>query len=220
MRVVALVPFWEKYETNEFRLKKLSGKYLLSYSLETLNLIDKIDEIFVYSSSESVLKYIEPDIEFTLLKRPKYLDDVNVSIEEIISKFIESISADVIVMLHPTSPLLSENSVQKALHQVIEDKSDSSFSAEKYKQFAWFKSQPINYDLEKDIPSLDDVSPIFIERSSLYVFNVNSFLKNRHRLSGRIDITEIDRLEGLEVRSKSDFELLELIINSGLHGEL
>ena len=43
MKVVALVPFWEHYENNEFRIKKISGRYMLSHSLEKLNNIESID---------------------------------------------------------------------------------------------------------------------------------------------------------------------------------
>lgn len=220
MKVVALVPFWEKYEINEFRLKKISGRFLLSYALEKLNSVPLINEVYVYASSDSVSKYIESDIEYTFLQRSSLLDDINVSIETIITKFIETVDADIVVLMHPTSPLLTKDSIETTLREVFENKADSSFTAVKYNKFAWFESKPINYDLGEDVPSLKDVSPVFIEQSSLYVFKTDSFSQNKHRVSGDVKITEISQLEGLEVRNKIDYELMELIINSGMVGEL
>ena len=219
MKTVAFIPFWENYESNEFRIKKISGRFLLSYTLEKLNKILGLDEIYVYASSDSVKKYIEPDIEYKYLTRPKYLDNAEVSIEEIINKFLEETDADIILLLHPTSPLLKVTSIQTCLNSVKIDGYDSAFSAVKYKKLSWYKMKPINYTLNEDIPKLQEIEPVYDEQSSLYVFNKTSFIENKHRVSGKVKINEIDQIEGLEVRNKIDFELLELIINSGMYEE-
>lgn len=220
MKIVALIPFWKMYETNEFRLKKIAGRFLMSYTLEKLNSVPLINEIFVYTSSETVSNFIEPGLKYNYLSRPVSLDGANVSIETVIGKFLETVHTDIVVLIHPTSPLLKAKSIQKALEYVVEGHADSSFSAVKYNKFAWFQSEPINYDLKKNVPNLQEVDPVYFEQSSLYVFKAESFLKNKHRISGVIKIAEIDQLEGLEVRNRLDFELVELIINSGLNGEL
>lgn len=217
MKIVALIPFWEMYETNEFRLKKIAGRFLMSYTLEKLNSVPLVDEIYVYSSSETVSNYIEPDLKYNYLCRPKSLDEANVSIETIIEKFLETVHADIVVLIHPTSPLLKAKSILKALEYVVDGLADSSFSAVKYNKLAWFQSEPINYDLKKVVPTFQEIVPVYLEQSSLYVFKTETFLKNNHRVSGVIKITEIDQLEGLEVRNRLDFELVQLIINSGMN---
>lgn len=220
MKVVALVPFWEKYESNSFRVKKLAGRYLLSYTLEKLSKVSGLDDVIVYSSNEeTVSKYIEPEISYTFMSRPESLDDVSVTIEHIIGKFLEASDADVIMLIHPTSPLLKVSSIQKCLNYVVSHEYDSSFSAVEYKKFAWCDGRPVNYDLQSDIPKIDEIKPLHIEQSSLFVFKRSSFLVNKHRVAGKIKVSEIEQIEGLEVRSEEDFELLELIINSGMYEE-
>tara|TARA_B100000795_G_scaffold262361_1_gene240205 strand:- start:1896 stop:2558 length:663 start_codon:yes stop_codon:yes gene_type:complete len=216
MRVAALIPFWESYETNQFRIKKIAGRFLMSYAVEKLNSVNLINDIYVYSSSKRVSNYIEPNLKYTYLNRSKSLDNDKASIESIISSFLKEVEVDVVVLLHPTSPFLKVDSITKALNLVINGECDSSFSAVKYSKFAWLNSKPINYDLNNDVPSLKSINPIYFEQSSLYVFKTLQFLKNNHRLSGDIKLTEINRLEGLEIRNKVDFELAELIINSGM----
>ena len=75
MKVAALIPFWERYESNQFRIKKIAGRFLMSYAVEKLNSVDLIEEVYVYSSSKKVLNYIEPNLKYTYLRRPESLDN-------------------------------------------------------------------------------------------------------------------------------------------------
>ena len=220
MKIVALIPFWDSYETNEFRLRKIAGRYLLSYTLEKLNSIQSIQSSFIYSSSDSVKKYLESHLKYTYLERPLTLDDINVSIETVIESFLHKVDADIVILLHPTSPLLTGNSIQMGLDYVLHEKFDSCFAAVKHSKFAWFQSKPLNYDLKKDVPAIKSLDPVFFEQSSLYIFRVESFLKSKHRLSGSIKAIEINHLEGLEVRSEIDYELVQLIVNSGMNSRV
>ena len=217
MKIVALVPFWEEYESNEFRVKKISGRFLLSYLLEKLNKVQYLDDIFVYSSNDSVGKYIETGIRYSFLQRPESLDNDNTTIEEVVSAFLKVNDADVILLLHPTSPLLKISSINKCVKSVRDGGYDSSFAAVEYKKFAWYNEHPINYSLQRDVPRHEDICSIYMEQSSLFVFTRTSFLNSGHRISGEINISEIGQVEGLEVRNQEDFELLELIINSGMY---
>lgn len=219
MKVAAFVPFWENYENNEYRIKKIAGRFLLSYTLEKLNRVSGLDHIYVYSSNDNVKNYIESDIAYEYLQRPVYLDSSDVSIEQIISEFLNSVDADIVLLVHPTSPLLKIKSIQQCLNSVSEEGYDSAFTAVKYQKLAWYRDTPINYDLNRDIPKLKDIDPVYVEQSSLYVFKRASFSENKHRVSGKIKINEIDQVEGLEVRNGMDFELVELIINSGMYEE-
>jgi len=219
MKIVALVPFWEQYENNEFRVKKISGRYMLSYTLEKLNRIEGLDEIVVYSSSDSFRRYIEPNIHYSYMPRPVALDSADTTIEMIIESFLSEVDADVVLLLHPTSPLLRVSSIQSCLDSVCSGGYDSAFSAVRYSKFAWYDAKPVNYSLDDDIPTPSSVKPIHIEQASLYVFSQESFVKQGHRVAGKIYISQIDQIEGLEVRNSLDADLVELIINSGMYSE-
>ena len=220
MKVVALVPFWEKYENNEFRLKKISGRYLISYVLQRLNSISLIDDTYIYASSNSVLNYIENHLKFNFLPRPEYLDSPVVSIENIISEFLKVVKADIVLLVHPTSPFLKPHSILKALDLLTKKNIDSVFTAVKYKKFCWLNGAPINFNLTSNVPHLRNLDPIYLEQASLYAFKVKSFLDYGHRAGGTVKMVEINQLEGLEIRSIDDFKLAELIINSGMSLEI
>ena len=219
MKIAAFVPFWENYENNEYRIKKIAGRFLLSYTLEKLGKVSGVEHIYVYSSNDNVKNYIEPGIRYEYVQRPSFLDSSETSIDQIIREFLKVVDVDIVLLVHPTSPLLKIGSIQSCLDSVLKEGYDSGFTAVKYQKLAWFRSAPINYDLDRDIPKLKDVDPVFVEQSSLYVFKRNSFERSGHRVCGSTKICEIDQIEGLEVRNSMDFELMELIINSGMYEE-
>lgn len=219
MKIVAFIPFWENYETNEFRLQKLAGQFLLTYTLKKLKSISEIDHVFIYASSKNFLKYMDPDLDYEFIKRPSSLDDATVNIEFIIECFLKEVSADIVLMIHPTAPFLRRQTIKCALDSLVKDDYDSTFTAVKYKKLAWFRSNSLNYDLSNNIPKIDTLEPVYLEQGSLYAFKCSAFLEEKKRLFGNIKITEISELEGIEIRSKNEFNLVELMINSGLNCE-
>ena len=59
MKVVAFIPYWFGYKNNSKvnNMKKLSGRYLINYSLDQIKDSELIDEIVIYSS-DKYLTYI------------------------------------------------------------------------------------------------------------------------------------------------------------------
>jgi CMP-N-acetylneuraminic acid synthetase len=221
MKVSAFIPYWLDYQVDTSgkhkNLKKLGGKYLINYSIDLLNSVREIDDVSVYCSDESVDAYIDQDLKYRFVKRDKCLDDKDVSIDTIIKSFLEINDADVIVLLHPNSPFLSSNTVSDCLNQVISGKYDSAFTAYSFQKLAWFKSKPLNYALNEETPKLKNLDPVIIEESSLYVFTRDSFAINNKRIGNNPYIKCINHFEGLEVESDEDFEIAELIVNSGMY---
>ena len=126
-------------------------------------------------------------------------------------------NSDIIVLLHPNSPFLSSDTVADCLKQVMSEKYDSSFTAYSFKKLAWFENRPLNYSLKEETPKLNSLVPVIIEQSSLYVFTRKSFTINNKRIGNSPYMKEINHFEGLEVESNEDFEIAELIVNSGMY---
>lgn len=221
MKVSAFIPYWLDYQVDMFgkhkNLKKLGGKYLINYSIDLLNSVQEIDDVIVYCSDESIESYIDQSLAYKFVKRDTCLDDKDVSIDTIIKSFLETNDSDVIILLHPNSPFLSSDTVSDCLKQVISGKFDSSFTAYSFKKLAWFENKPLNYSLNEETPKLSGLNPVIIEQSSLYVFTRESFAINNKRIGNNPYIKDINHFEGLEVESDEDFEIAELIVNSGMY---
>jgi CMP-N-acetylneuraminic acid synthetase len=225
MKIVGFMPHWMNYSTAEDTLplkglQRLGGRYLINYSLHLLNSSELIDETVVFSSTPAILDYIEPKLEYTFSKRPRFLDDNDISIEQIIDEFIKKTDADIIVLLHPKSPFLQISTLNECIEAVRSGRHDSAFTAYQFKKFAWFKGAPLNYSLSLPTPNLRDIEPITIEQSSLYVFSRQEFLGRHKRIGSAPFIKLINHFEGHEVNEPEDLEIAELIVNSGMFSEI
>ncbi len=220
MKIVGFIPYWLDYKGEQNNnLKKLAGRHLINYSISLLNKIDYIDDITIFASNPKILEYIEDDLEYSFLKRADYLDQNNITIEEIISEFLKKSDADIIVLLHPNSPFLQLDTVSECIEKVKSGKYDSAFTAYEYHKFAWFKGKPLNYSLSDATPKLQDIEPVILEQASLYVFTKELFMKQSKRIGEHVFIKNINHFEGHDVNEPEDFEIAELIVNSGMYKE-
>ncbi len=221
MKIVAFIPYWLDYQVDEFgehkNLKKLGGKYLMNYSIELLNSISQIEETIIYCSDDKINNYINQDLNYRFLQRDKYLDSIDISIDEIIKSFLNIVDADIVILLHPNSPFISSDTLEECLSKVSSNEFDSSFTAYEFKKLSWFQGKPLNYLLHNTIPKLKDLDPIIVEQSSLYVFTKKSFNDFNSRVGEIPYIKKINHFEGLEIETKEDFEIAELIVNSGMY---
>lgn len=224
MKTVGFIPYWIGYDNKIQKVNKntktLAGRHLINYSLNLLNRIPLLDDIVVFSSNTKVLNYINSDLEYTFLKRPEYLDDNDVSIEDIINEFLKVTDVDVIVLLHPNSPFLQLNTIIDCITKVQSGEYDSAFTAYKYQKFAWFNGKPLNYSLSKPTPKLKELEPVILEQASLYVFTKKLFTNLSRRVGDKVYIKYINHFEGHDINDDEDFEIAELIINSGMYKEL
>lgn len=223
MKIVGFIPYWLDYNPTTQKVnknqRKLAGRHLINYSLALLNRIALIDDIVIFASNPKVLDYIDNDIDYSFVKRPEYLDQDDITIEEIISEFLKKSDADVIVLLHPNSPFLQLKTVSTCIDKVRSGEYDSAFTAYNYRKFAWFNGEPLNYSLSEATPKLTEIKPVIIEQASLYVFTRKLFIEKSRRIGENYFIKEIDHFEGHDVNEPVDFEIAELIVNSGMFKE-
>jgi len=223
LKIVGFIPYWLDYSTTTQKInknqRKLAGRHLINYSLTLLNRISAIDDIVIFSSSRKVLEYVDKDLDYSFLQRPDYLDQDDITIEEIITEFLKQSDADIIVLLHPNSPFLQLETVTTCIEKVKTGKYDSAFTAYKYHKFAWYRGKPLNYSLNEATPKLEEIEPVILEQASLYVFTRKLFLEKSRRIGDNHFIKVINHFEGHDVNEPEDFEIAELIINSGMYKE-
>lgn len=215
MRTVGLIPFWFN-NGNSRDIKKLAGKYLIEYTVSLLNASDLIDETIIYASNKKILDYIDPELSVKYLQRDTKLDGEDVLIEEIIESFFQDYSAQTIVLLHPYSPFLTKETLNNCIRKVQNKEYDSAFSAIESKKFTWYKNTPLNFDREKKSPKLKDLNSIISEQGLLYVIDRERFMKQKSRIGNNPYIHIINHFEGHEINEQKDFEIAELIVNSGM----
>ncbi len=215
MKTVAFVPM----RLNSKRvvgknLKMLGDKPLLRYILDTLLQVRRLNEIYVYCSSEVVIPYLPERVTF--LKRPTYLDGDETLGKDIYDEFTKTVDADVYILAHTTSPFIKAETVENALNKILSEDYDSAFSAEKIQTFAWYKGKTLNYDL-KEIPRTQTIEPVFIETSAFFMFKRDVWKVHKQRIGFKPYIAVVNKIEGIDIDWPEDFSFAEKILKGEQH---
>jgi CMP-N-acetylneuraminic acid synthetase len=205
MKTVALVPI----KLNSQRLPHknilpIAGHPLCWHICNSLVKAKGIDEVYVYCSDEEVTKYLPDGAKFK--QREKWLDGDMVKGFDIYREFIKEVDADVYVLAHTTSPFIMVESIENALSHILNGENDSAFSAERIQTFAWYKGEPINYDLN-DVPRTQDMEPIWVETSAFFMFKKEIFTVHNRRIGFNPYIQEVSGIEALDIDEKKDYDM-------------
>ena len=205
MKVVAFVPI----KLNSQRLPHknilpIAGHPLCWHLCNSLMKVKEINDVYAYCSDESIIHYLPDGITFK--KREKWLDGDYVKGFEIYRSFINDVDADIYVLAHTTSPFIKTSSIENALSHILKGENDSAFSAERIQTFAWYKGNPINYDLN-DVPRTQDLEPIWVETSAFFMFKKEIFTVHNRRIGFNPYIQEVCGIEAVDIDEKKDYDL-------------
>lgn len=212
MKVVAFVPI----RLNSKRvvgknLKLLGGKPMMCYLLETLMQVKRIDEVYVYCSSDEVLPYLPAGVK--LLKRDTALDSDTALGEEIYSAFVRDVQADVYMLAHTTSPFIKAATISNAIDEVLQGRHDSAFSAQKIQTFTWYQGKPLNYS-PTNIPRTQTIEPVYVETSAFYIFRRETWVEHHRRVGFNPYMAIVGPVEGVDIDYPEDFDFAEKIMGN------
>lgn len=212
MKTVAIVPM--KLNNSRLPQKNIkpftNGKPLCFYILNTLLSIDKIDEVYVYCSNETIKNYIPEGVKY--LKRSTALDKDSTKMNEVLTAFANDVPADIYVMTHTTAPFISKESIEKGIDAVASGMNDSAFAAKKLQDFLWKDGKPFNYSLE-DIPRTQDLPPLYEETSGFYIYDSSVINDLGRRIGQKPYVVEVNEIESIDIDEKEDFDIADAVFN-------
>lgn len=218
MKVVAFVPVKLNNERAPGKNTKRfdDGMPLITYFLKTLIQVKKIDELYVFCSSEEIKEYLIPGVRF--LKRPEFLDTKEATPQNIISSFMNEVNADVYMVCHCTSPFVKAERFTNCINKVCDGKYDSAFTGEKIQRLMWYDRKPLNFDAT-NIPRTQDLPVYYNEVSAAYVFKKEIFEKLHRRIGENPYICEVSGYECVDIDYPEDFEIANAIYMNLLNKE-
>lgn len=186
----------------------MGQRTLVSHALKTLNDV-VLDDIILYSSTD-LSNYIDKDVKYTWVKRNKKLDGDNTTFNEVLDSIVDNIKGDYIVFLSCTSPFITTTTIGSMLGRIIRGENDSAFTALKHQGFAWYDGESLNYD-PSNIPRTQDISPVYLETSGLYIFSKEMYKETHRRIGFNPYIREVDIMEGWDIDTEFDFSIAKMI---------
>lgn len=212
MKVVAFVPI--KLNSERLPNKNIkpftNGKPLITYILSTLLKVKNIDEIYVYCSNDSIVKYLPNGIKF--LQRDEYLDLSTTPFNEVLKSFAKQVTADIYVLTHATAPFISAKTIESGVESVINGYGDSALAVEKLQEFFWKDGKPINYN-PANIPRTQDLKPFYKETCGLYVYSRDLILNRNRRVGDNPVLVEVSEIEAIDINTADDFTFADAVYN-------
>lgn len=211
MKTVAMVPI--KLNSERVKEKNLrpfyDGKPLIHFILEALVASKKIDEVYVYCSSDRIKDYLIDGVKY--LKRPEFLDLNTANCNDIIREFMKEVDADCYVVSHTTAPFTKTESIDRCIDSVLDSSEyDSAFTVEKIQTFMWEKGKPMNFDPDH-FPRTQDLDPIYMETSGAFVFPKYVFEKYNRRIGIKPCLVEVEPIESSDIDTEYDMMVAQAL---------
>jgi CMP-N-acetylneuraminic acid synthetase len=211
-RVVALLPMKahsERVRGKNFR--DFNGKPLFRWVLDTLLSVREIDQVIINTDARSILAdhgLVDSAQVMIRDRKPEICGDL-VSMNKVLADDVENVTADVYLMTHTTNPLLSAETIRRALAAFVaaraEGQADSLFSVDKVQtRFYRADSSPVNHDPD-NLVRTQDLEPWYEENSNLYLFTRESFRATQARIGKRPLLFESPRLESIDIDDQEDW---------------
>ncbi len=210
MKVVALVPIKLNNErTPGKNTKRLSdGTPLIQCILKTLQKCNFVDETYVYCSNKEIQEYLISGVKF--LKRDPNFDSAQADVNEMFYTFSRGVDADIYVLAHATAPLLSCETIDRGIVEVKSGNYDSAIAVRKMQEFLWKEGTAFNYD-PKFIPRTQDLEPLFVETTGLYIYTRKVIQERHSRIGEKPLMLEVSPIEATDINNPIDFEIADAI---------
>lgn len=211
-RIVALLPM----KANSVRVKgknfrDFCGKPLFRWILDTLLAVEEIDQIIINTDAREILAengLVDTDRITIRDRKPEICGD-HVSMNLVLADDVANVPADLYLMTHTTNPLVSADTIHKAIDAFMDEKAvnevDSLFTVNKVQsRFYRTDCKPVNHDPNNLIPT-QDLEPWFEENSNLYLFTAESFAKTKARIGKQPIMHESPIFESIDIDTPDDW---------------
>jgi CMP-N-acetylneuraminic acid synthetase len=167
------------------------------------------ENVYVSTESEEV-KFYTSLHKGRVLSRPIDLCQDDTTTEEVLLFHLEKMNTKNVILIQPTSPLLTSQEILNGIKTFEKGNYDSLFSACEIDDFLFWdtkKKKPINYCLNKRM-NLSKRKSFILETGAFYIFNKKSFMKKKNRLFGNIGYSLMERYHSFEVDTEKDLNLV------------
>lgn len=214
---VAFIPVRGGSKSIELKnIKKINGRPLIFWVLDDVVECEGVDKVVVSTDSDDIratVNLYESDKIFVIDRSEEVSTDF-ASTESVMLEFAENYEFNNIILVQATSPLLDKKDLEKGLVEF--ENADSVLSVVNQKRFVWKNhqnSEPINYDYFNR-PRRQDFDGFLVENGAFYITSKESLLKTKCRISGKINVVEMDEATYFEIDEPSDWLIVEKLLQN------
>lgn len=197
-------------------LQKINGKSLVFLTVKQALNTKIFNDIYLSSDSKKILNECKNEHKIKFLKRDKNISRDTSLIEEVLIDFLKNnnIKSKYLLLLQPTSPLRTVNTIKKFVNFCLKKKLKKCLTvSEIYDQISEKKSkfQSIsNYKIRRT----QDRKVYLFENSLLYFVNIKYFLKTKTLYEKNWPYYITDKYESLDINNKKDLEIARKLMKN------
>lgn len=195
-------------------IKNFCGKPLVYWNLKAIEESKSVDIVYIATDCKEVIDTINSFCfkKVVIYKRdPINARDISPT-EDVMLEFLEKRkqdNEDYFLLVQATSPITQSYDFDNAIKQLKNSKKDSLLTVVNEKRFFWNKDgMPINYDY-KNRPRRQDFEGFYLENGAFYINKVKNILRDKNRLSGKIDLYVMNDYTSIEIDEPLDWHIAE-----------
>jgi CMP-N-acetylneuraminic acid synthetase len=212
-RIVALVPMRHQSERvpgKNYRM--FAGKPLYHHIISSLVACPYISEICINTDSPFILEDAPKHFRLRMIERPPHLRADTEPMNNILLCDVSQVVADFYLQTHSTNPLLSTDTISRAIETFLQPGDhDSLFGVTRLQTRLYDREgRPLNHD-PNVLLRTQDLPPIYEENSTIYIFSKDILEKKKNRIGYKPIMFEVNREEAVDIDEEFDFLFAEFL---------
>jgi len=214
--IVALLPMKGHSErVTGKNLRPMAGRPLYHWIMGSLLATAAISEVVVDTDSEELADDVAANFgSVTIRERPDELRGDLVPMHDIVARFVsEHATLDHVLQTHATNPLLTSETLARAVETYLGDESHDSLMSVTEKRVRLFDDggRPLNHDPEVLLRT-QDLAPVYEENSNIYIASRAVVTSTGMRIGADPLLFPIDRIESLDIDEEIDFTIVKCLL--------
>ncbi|GAB6190220.1 glycosyltransferase [Marinitoga arctica] len=216
MKILAIVPARGGSKgIKKKNIRLLNNKPLITYIINTAKNSHYITDIVVTTDNEDIIDVVKL-FDVKIRKRPKNLAEDNITLDPVIYDAYEWYKnnysdVDYVITLQPTSPLLTKETLEKAIQYMIDQNYDTVLSVVDNTHLEWKKEN------KKIIPNYSkrlnrQWLPKKYKETGAFVISKKEFISYNNRFGEKISVFEIPTEEAIDIDTPLDWYIAEKIM--------
>ena len=199
-------------------IRLLAGEPLIGYTLRTAKIVNEID-LLVVSTDDDEIEEISTSYGIGVIRRPKELASDEATTESALLHVLDTLdeqgkSFDIILVLEPTSPLRSSNTIQKTIKKSVEGSFESILAVKETVENIGFVEDGYFHPVVPDAPRRRQLrKPFFIESSTIYAARTSYLRRTATLVCDNWVAIVVSNEESYDINTEEDFSFIEYLIN-------
>lgn len=198
-------------------IRLLAGKPLISYSIAAAKKSRHVDRVVVSTEDEEIAE-VSRLFGAEVIQRPPNLAEDHIPLDPVVYHAVTTLENkdncrfDYVVTIQPTSPLLTSETIDKAIEIITSEDYDTILAAVPERHLYWYRDNgdflPM-YTARKNRQYLD---PIYKETGSI-LMSRRSVITQSSRIGEKVSLFEVPEDESIDIDSYEDWWIAENMLN-------